>query len=157
MVMPATSSISTAVMDRFLDHCHRRRYPAKSLIIYAGDVPDVLYYILSGSVTVLIEDAAVATKPGQGRLLAAAPQPAMPAPPAVVPVLAVTTGDALRAGAGEVGLPTERLRSLLADSSGQIASGERGTDGDGARDKTCENGVCCLHGGTPNRMALGAL
>jgi CRP/FNR family cyclic AMP-dependent transcriptional regulator len=43
-------------MDRFLDHCHRRRYPAKSLIIYAGDVPDVLYYILSGSVTVLIED-----------------------------------------------------------------------------------------------------
>lgn len=43
-------------MDRFLEHCHRRRYPAKSLIIYAGDVPDVLYYIVSGSVTVLIED-----------------------------------------------------------------------------------------------------
>ena len=43
-------------MDRFLEQCHRRRYPAKSLIIYAGDVPDVLYYIQSGSVTVLIED-----------------------------------------------------------------------------------------------------
>jgi len=48
--------ITTTVIDRFLEHCHRRRYPAKSLIIYAGDVPDVLYYIQSGSVTVLIED-----------------------------------------------------------------------------------------------------
>jgi CRP/FNR family cyclic AMP-dependent transcriptional regulator len=56
MPINPTSNISTPVMDRFLDHCHRRRYPAKSLIIYAGDVPDVLYYILSGSVTVLIED-----------------------------------------------------------------------------------------------------
>jgi len=44
-------------IDRFLRHCHRRRYPAKSLIIYAGDTPDVLYYIVSGSVTVLMEDA----------------------------------------------------------------------------------------------------
>ena len=40
----------------FLGHCHRRRYPSKSLIIYAGDKPDVLYYIVEGSVTVLIED-----------------------------------------------------------------------------------------------------
>jgi len=40
----------------FLEHCHRRRYPSKSLIIYAGDKPDVLYYIVDGSVTVLIED-----------------------------------------------------------------------------------------------------
>jgi len=40
----------------FLEHCHRRRYPGKSLIIYAGDKPDVLYYIAEGSVTVLIED-----------------------------------------------------------------------------------------------------
>ena len=43
-------------IDRFLEHCHRRRYPAKSVIIYAGDAPDVLYYIISGSVSVLIED-----------------------------------------------------------------------------------------------------
>ncbi len=40
----------------FLEHCHRRRYPGKSLIIYAGDKPDVLYHIVEGSVTVLIED-----------------------------------------------------------------------------------------------------
>jgi CRP/FNR family cyclic AMP-dependent transcriptional regulator len=44
-------------IDRFLEHCHRRRYPPKSVIIYAGDQPDVLYYILEGSVTVLIEDS----------------------------------------------------------------------------------------------------
>ncbi len=44
------------IIERFLEHCHRRQYPAKSLIIYAGDKPDVLYYIVEGSVTVLIED-----------------------------------------------------------------------------------------------------
>jgi len=43
-------------LDRFLEHCHRRRYPAKSTIICAGDKPDVLYYLIKGSVTVLIED-----------------------------------------------------------------------------------------------------
>ena len=45
-----------ATIERFLEHCHRRQYPAKSLIIYAGDKPDVLYYIVEGSVSVLIED-----------------------------------------------------------------------------------------------------
>ena len=43
-------------VDEFLAHCHRRRYPAKSTIIYAGDKSDSLYYIVKGSVTVLIED-----------------------------------------------------------------------------------------------------
>ncbi|KPK37826.1 MAG: cyclic AMP receptor protein [Gammaproteobacteria bacterium SG8_47] len=43
-------------LDRFLAQCHRRRYPSKSVIIHAGDTPDVLYYIIDGSVTVLIED-----------------------------------------------------------------------------------------------------
>lgn len=43
-------------IEEFLGHCHRRRYPAKSTIIYAGDASDSLYYIIKGSVTVLIED-----------------------------------------------------------------------------------------------------
>ncbi len=43
-------------VEEFLVHCHRRRYPAKSTIIYAGDKSDSLYYIVKGSVTVLIED-----------------------------------------------------------------------------------------------------
>ncbi len=44
------------VIQRFLTHCHRRRYPNKSVIIYAGDPPDALYYITSGSVAVVNED-----------------------------------------------------------------------------------------------------
>jgi CRP/FNR family cyclic AMP-dependent transcriptional regulator len=52
-IVPPT--VSPAV-ERFLEHCHRRRYPTKSTIICAGDKPDVLYYIIKGSVTVLIED-----------------------------------------------------------------------------------------------------
>ncbi len=43
-------------IDKFLVHCHRRKYPAKSTIIYAGDESDALYYIISGSVAVVIED-----------------------------------------------------------------------------------------------------
>jgi CRP/FNR family cyclic AMP-dependent transcriptional regulator len=48
--------VANACVQRFLEHCHRRKYPTKSVIIYAGDKPDVLYYIIKGSVTVLIED-----------------------------------------------------------------------------------------------------
>ena len=56
--MPITAPQKTGIesLDRFLEHCHRRHYPAKSVIIYAGDKPDVLYYIIDGSVSVLIED-----------------------------------------------------------------------------------------------------
>lgn len=43
-------------VDEFLVHCHRRRHPAKSTLIYAGDKSESLYYIVKGSVTVLIED-----------------------------------------------------------------------------------------------------
>ncbi len=43
-------------MEWFISHCHRRRYPAKSTIIYQGDKSDSLYFILDGSVSVVIED-----------------------------------------------------------------------------------------------------
>jgi len=56
MAISAPHQTGIASLDRFLEHCHRRHYPAKSVIIYAGDKPDVLYYIIDGSVTVLIED-----------------------------------------------------------------------------------------------------
>lgn len=45
-----------ANLEDFLAHCHRRRYPSKSTLIYAGDASDALYYIIEGSVTVIIED-----------------------------------------------------------------------------------------------------
>ena len=43
-------------LDKLLAHCHRRRYTAKSTIIYAGDRCDSLFFIIKGSVTLLIED-----------------------------------------------------------------------------------------------------
>ena len=52
---PLPGTVNPCIV-RFLEHCHRRKYPNKSVIIYAGDQPDVLYYIISGSVSVLIED-----------------------------------------------------------------------------------------------------
>lgn len=51
---PITPHITN--VEEFLSHCHRRRYPSKTTIIYAGDSGDTLYYIIKGSVTVIIED-----------------------------------------------------------------------------------------------------
>ncbi|HKK07082.1 MAG TPA: cAMP-activated global transcriptional regulator CRP [Gammaproteobacteria bacterium] len=56
MSVKAPQQTGIASLDKFLEHCHRRRYPGKSIIIYAGDTPDVLYFIIEGSVSVLIED-----------------------------------------------------------------------------------------------------
>jgi CRP/FNR family transcriptional regulator, cyclic AMP receptor protein len=44
------------VIEGFLEHCHRRTYPAKTVIINAGDHSEELYYLVKGSVSVLIED-----------------------------------------------------------------------------------------------------
>jgi CRP/FNR family transcriptional regulator, cyclic AMP receptor protein len=43
-------------IEHFLSYCHRKKYPVKSTIIHAGDPSRVLYYLVKGSVTVLIED-----------------------------------------------------------------------------------------------------
>lgn len=43
-------------VERFLDLCHKKRYPKRSVIIHAGDPPETLYYITKGSVRVMIED-----------------------------------------------------------------------------------------------------
>ncbi len=45
-----------AYLQPFLSFCHRRRYPAKTDIIHPGDMADILYYLVDGSVTILIED-----------------------------------------------------------------------------------------------------
>lgn len=50
-----TSTAVANTLERFLARCHRRRYPSKATILYQGDASDALYYILSGSVTVLRE------------------------------------------------------------------------------------------------------
>jgi CRP/FNR family transcriptional regulator, cyclic AMP receptor protein len=43
-------------LEAFLAAAHRRKYPAKSTLIYAGDKSDSIYYVTKGSVTVLVED-----------------------------------------------------------------------------------------------------
>ncbi len=44
------------IISRFLEHCHQKQYPAKSVIIKEGDPSYELYYIITGSVSVQIED-----------------------------------------------------------------------------------------------------
>lgn len=41
----------------FLSHCHIHHYPAKQTIIHADAESDILYYLIKGSVTVLLEDS----------------------------------------------------------------------------------------------------
>ncbi|SRR5690554_321988 len=43
-------------IEKLIPHCTQRIYPAKSTIIYAGDPCHSLYFIVKGSVTILIED-----------------------------------------------------------------------------------------------------
>ena len=50
------SSAATDILRRYFEQCHRRAYPAGSIIISAGDHSSTLYYVLSGSVSVIFED-----------------------------------------------------------------------------------------------------
>ncbi|GIK35211.1 MAG: transcriptional regulator [Gammaproteobacteria bacterium] len=43
-------------INRFLTYCRVRTVPGKTVMIHAGDLPDTLYYIIDGSVEVMIED-----------------------------------------------------------------------------------------------------
>jgi CRP/FNR family cyclic AMP-dependent transcriptional regulator len=45
-----------SALESFLGHCHVKKYTARSTIIHAGDDSDTLYYIIEGSVSVIIED-----------------------------------------------------------------------------------------------------
>lgn len=52
-----TSQEGDLLISRFLEHCHSKTYSAKQLIIKEGDPSNDMYYIISGSVTVMIEDS----------------------------------------------------------------------------------------------------
>jgi CRP/FNR family cyclic AMP-dependent transcriptional regulator len=43
-------------LERFLLLCHKKTYPAKTVIIHPGDIGDRLFYIVDGSVSVGVED-----------------------------------------------------------------------------------------------------
>ncbi len=55
-ILQRTDLPSPAVLGHFLEHCHRHNYPAKTVIINAGDISHELYYLVKGSVSVLMED-----------------------------------------------------------------------------------------------------
>lgn len=45
-----------ADLDNFLSHSHLRKYDRNQILIYAGDMPTTLYYIMRGTVSVVLED-----------------------------------------------------------------------------------------------------
>lgn len=46
----------SAAINRFLEHCRVRDVPNKAVLINAGDKADSLYYLISGSVAIIMED-----------------------------------------------------------------------------------------------------
>jgi CRP/FNR family cyclic AMP-dependent transcriptional regulator len=55
-VTPPSLMMTPSVMNKLLNLCHIRKYPNKTAIFRPGDSAGTLYYIVSGSVTVLSED-----------------------------------------------------------------------------------------------------
>ena len=50
-------ALDEASLSHFLDHCHRRRHPARSDIFRPGDTANTLYYVISGSLSIIsVED-----------------------------------------------------------------------------------------------------
>lgn len=56
MSIPRSPREQPEWLQVFLSHSHRRQYPDRTTIIHGGDEPDTLFYILRGSVSVVIED-----------------------------------------------------------------------------------------------------
>jgi CRP/FNR family transcriptional regulator, cyclic AMP receptor protein len=55
-IVPLKQPHSSDAIQKFLEQCHRKSYPAKATIIRQGDPSHDLFYIVKGSVTVLLED-----------------------------------------------------------------------------------------------------
>ena len=55
-MLPPRNVVQEEWLETFLKHSHRRQHASKTTIIHHGDKPDTLYFILDGSVSVVIED-----------------------------------------------------------------------------------------------------
>lgn len=53
---PGPLAPDAQTMSRFLDQCHRRRYPARADVFRPGDDAASLYYVISGSLMVVSEE-----------------------------------------------------------------------------------------------------
>lgn len=49
-------ALDIATIDRFLAHSHRRRYPGRTDVFRPGDPAGTLYYVISGSVSIIAEE-----------------------------------------------------------------------------------------------------
>lgn len=45
-----------ATIERFIANCHRRKYPARAEVFHPGDPAGTLYYIISGSVSIIARE-----------------------------------------------------------------------------------------------------
>ena len=45
-----------AALERFLGQCHRRRYPTRTDVFRPGDPAGTLYYVVTGSVSIITEE-----------------------------------------------------------------------------------------------------
>ncbi len=43
-------------LAEFFKHCHSKVYPAKTMLARPGDIPDRLYYIREGSISICVEN-----------------------------------------------------------------------------------------------------
>lgn len=50
-------ALDNVSLNHFLDHCHRRKHPARSDIFRPGDEASSLYYVVSGSLSVISEES----------------------------------------------------------------------------------------------------
>lgn len=53
---PSPLTLDIATIDRFLAHSHRRRYPARTDVFRPGDPAGTMYYVISGSVSIIAEE-----------------------------------------------------------------------------------------------------
>lgn len=49
-------ALDKAAIERFLAHSHRRRYPPRTDVFRPGDAAGTLYYVISGSVSIITEE-----------------------------------------------------------------------------------------------------
>ncbi|MGH8556561.1 MAG: cAMP-activated global transcriptional regulator CRP [Methylococcales bacterium] len=54
--VPNKKSINEPALERFLYHCHKRKYPKNHDILVPGDRADCLYYIVDGSISIILKD-----------------------------------------------------------------------------------------------------
>jgi CRP/FNR family cyclic AMP-dependent transcriptional regulator len=55
-IAPPALAPDRATIDRLLAHCHRRRYPSRKDVFRPGDHAGVLYYVISGSLSAMVEE-----------------------------------------------------------------------------------------------------